>query len=311
MELQMPLLSGIRTTSEPDRTHIRTDEAEMEGRHDIRYIEGGNVADGTGDDDDDGPDAIIWDFSGGNVTPAASGDDDDVDLPDIIIWDLDGGNVASSRSQDVEGGLPDIVVRDDDDDSAPADDDDAPPVIFWDLSGGTVTPNASGDDDDDVPDIIIWDIDGGSVAPSSNQGAEGGLPYIVLRDDNDSSAPIESDSFVFRSESDQTRSAARSDDDDVDISDGNRTTQWNHGIKDDQRVELPDYDVLMDQFVFSTNFLDIRLHESLMQNVIALDGDGGTELWADVEDTGPMQIAFVEDLTGAQLQAELSEASFI
>ncbi|MBG6176697.1 hypothetical protein IWQ55_004058 [Labrenzia sp. EL_208] len=285
----MPLLSGIRTTSEPDRTHIRTDEAEMEGRHDIRYFEGGNVADGTGYDDDDSPDAIIWDYSGGNV--------------------------ASSRSQGTEGGLPDIVVRDDDDGSAQADDDDAPPVIFWDLSGGNATPDASGDVDDvDLPDTIIWDLDGGSVASSRSQDAEGGLPDIVVRDDDDDSAPADDDDappVIFWDLSGGTVTPNASGDDDVDISDGNRTTQWNHGINDDQRVELPDYDVFMDQFVFSLNFLDIRLDESLMQNVIAMDGDGGNELWADLKDTGPMQTAFVEDLTGTQIQAELSEASFI
>ena len=54
-----------------------------------------------------------------------------------------------------------------------------------------------------------------------------------------------------------------------------------------------------------------RPGETHIENVIALEGDGGAELWADVGNIGLTQIAFVEDLTATQLQTELDQASFI
>ena len=74
---------------------------------------------------------------------------------------------------------------------------------------------------------------------------------------------------------------------------------------------ITDYEMGVDSFQFSSDFLNVAPGETHIENVIALEGDGGAELWADVGNIGLTQIAFVEDLTAAQLQTELDQASFI
>jgi Ca2+-binding RTX toxin-like protein len=299
------------------------------------------------DDDVDIPDTILWDLAGGNgVTATAPGDDDD-DLPDIIIWDIAGGNVASEPT---EGGLPDIMVRDDDDDSAPSDDDDdLPDIIIWDIDGGSVAGARSTDDTNhwapEKLEEVVWpQTDDEEDVITGTQGAD----LLVGTDEDDHIyAGAGDDILSGMAGNDDLRGGTGSDtifggegvdvldggngNDVLDGGDGNDflgggagddiltggagndcfqfiAASQSYGVGVDT---IADYNLDEDRFAFSGSFLDIAPGETGFQNVIALQGDGGAELWADVKYQGLTQIAFVEDLTAAELQQELSEAIFI
>ncbi|MBO9436393.1 hypothetical protein J7394_19405 [Ruegeria sp. R13_0] len=265
------------------------------------------------DDDVDIPDTILWDLAGGNVTGTAVAGDNDDDLPDIIIWDIDGGSVVAVET---EGGLPDIVVHDDDDDSSPPkpdDDDDLPDLIIWDIAGGSITRNdglpwkteytqISGTDGDDLlvgtagieqiiglggndvlsgmggPDVLLGGPGNDTlIGGSGSDFLDGGFGSNMLTGGDDA------DTFVFR----------------------NLDSVY-AGID-----TITDFEIEVDTLAVAADSLNIAPGETLIQNVIALDGEAGAELWADVNGSGLTQIAVVENLTALQLQIELEQAILI
>lgn len=307
------------------------------------------------DDDVYIPDTILWDLAGGNsphrplfetVSATASATkaktDDGDDLPDMIILDIDAGNVASER----QGGLPDIIVRDDYDDSAP------------------------GDDDNHLPDLIVADIVGDGVVDFRQDEMADQFMFekiddeILPNQDNEIVGTIENDLLIGTEESELLRGYQGADilsgmggDDEILGGTGNDTLFGGEGndrlagmagddvvfgdggddvlragIGNDQLsggdgadeflfyanighvtglATIKDFEIGIDSFGFGHSFLDIAPDETWQHNVIALEGTGGAELWADVAGAGLTQIAFVENLTAAELQQELMGADWL
>lgn len=293
-------------------------------------VDGGSVAKSRAEDDDDVdiPDTILWDLAGGNVAEASVDDKDD--LPDIIIWDIDGGNVAEGlgnwqadgpttdtfvwnaeydagtgmrRNEDADHWLPEKRG----DDILPPQDDEDPWIQGTDeadlLVGTDQAERLYGYDGDDI-------LSG--MAGHDNIAGHGGNDTIFGGDgvdnlDGDSGEDV----LDGGAGNDQLQGGS-----------GNDTLTGGEGadgflfistsVVHAEGVDtITDYDVDEDYFLFNGNFLHIAPGETLIQNVIALEGDGGAELWADVWTEGLTQIAFVEDLTAAQLQQELTEAFLI
>lgn len=322
------------------------------------------------DDDVYIPDTILWDLAGGNavgapvydeapltldVTPgiAETAADDTDDLPDILIGETDGVRVAPER----EGGLPDIVVHDDDDDSVAVQ--NGVPGIFQATEPGaetTVLGGWGGDGRDTAmrhEDVDQWVFDkpGDGFLPPQDQANKingtDGADLLVGTDDSEIINGLEGNDIISGMEGNDVLHGQTGNDtifgglgDDYliggsgnDVMDGGSdhdrllggagNDELTGGVGADQFVftglqgtdagidTITDYNIAEDAFVFSESFLDITPAEELIQNVIALEGDGGAELWADVRHAGLMQIAFVDNLTAAELQQELTEAWLI
>ncbi|MDP5218760.1 hypothetical protein Q5Y75_16140 [Ruegeria sp. 2205SS24-7] len=269
------------------------------------------------------------------------GDDNDVDISDILIWNIDGGSVAEASA--TTGGLPDIMVRDDDDDSAPTDDsDDLPDMIIWDIDGGNLVDHRNSDN----ADQFVFEKNDDEVLPDQNQEIVGtiGNDLLVGTDASELVRGYQGDDILSGMGGNDEILAGTGNDtifggegndrmygmagDDV-VYGGSGDDLLRAGIGNDELAggdgadqfaflgnisgllglaTIKDFEIGLDSFIFNEAFLNVAPGETLHQNVIALEGNGGTELWADVADIGLTQIAFVEDLTMQQLQIEFDSS---
>lgn len=65
---------------------------------------------------------------------------------------------------------------------------------------------------------------------------------------------------------------------------------------------ITDFEVGKDALAFDDNFLDVAPGEALHDNLIALDGENGVELWADTNLSSLAHIATLEGVTAAEIQ---------
>lgn len=285
------------------------------------------VAGTAADDDDDLPDIIIWDIDGGSIAPEREGG-----LPDIMVRDDDDDSVAQ------QSGAPGVIQA-----SAPGTETFL--LGGWDGDGHDTAMRRNED-----ADHWNFEKPGGEVLPPSDPAeiiGTNGNDLLVGTDDeelidgragNDILSGLGDRDWLLGGTGNDTIFGGEGNDimegqegDDV-LFGGSGADMLIGGIGDDELTSgegfdsfgfagvqgadtgvdrITDYDIDQDRFVFYEGFLDVGPGESLIQNVIALEGNEGAGLWADVTQAGLIQIAVVEGLTTAELQQELTEAWLI
>ncbi|MGZ2257771.1 hypothetical protein [Roseobacter sp. A03A-229] len=169
----------------------------------------GTPAVASDDDDVDIPDTILWYLAGGNVVRTTDGDDMarvEADPTPAVVYDMaplktvvlssdeDGTLLRDTTGSREGGGLCDILVRDDDDDSGAAiglkwvvSSDEGP-------AGPVHRDRVDSYDHETLEDIVE---PGGPSAPDGE-----GLPDIVVHDDDDDSAAADAFEWVMAEDDD-------------------------------------------------------------------------------------------------------------